>query len=83
MMPGGPCVPDQISSQSGMNTSTSWVTGCLLCAGVCCLQVCSALREAYIDSVGVDFVEQVLVAGGSEAAEQEDAKAAVAALSDA
>ena len=41
------------------------------------------MREAYIDSVGVDFVAQVLEAGGSEAVEQEDAKAAVAALSDA
>ena len=41
------------------------------------------MRDAYIDSVGVDFVEQVLVAGDSEAAEQEDAKASVAALSDA
>ena len=31
----------------------------------------------------VDFVAQVLEAGGSEAVEEEDAKAAVAALSDA
>ena len=45
--------------------------------------MCSALREAYVDSVGVDFVAQVLEAGDSEAVEEEDAKAAVAALSDA